>query len=363
MNLIRLNKKIIISLIIAFFSINLGIGVANAAIQNTKDYYYGNPIDQTVVTLNTSFGNDVITADILQRAINSINYDENIIIGPYILNDYKESYDKETLIFFANEKFKEMPKLKEGKVFTNSNQIIIGSDILKSFNNKKVNDYIELRQKEYMISGISFSNFSNDRVNDSIILPLDNMSDILKEPYLSKEPFFLEIILNGGNSKIAAENIVTNLNELKGKYDINTEYRTFTSDYKESINPSAYIIIGFSIMILVLTIINIIILSSLYIEENYKNFAIMKAIGSYENMIALEFIKKMIFLIIISALIGYICFLGVSYYLTNIIGIGIYNESINLIISIILGILSCIISIIRPYFKIKNLVLAETLKG
>lgn len=360
-------KKIMLSLIISFFSINLGIGVANAAMKNTKDYYYGDPINQTVVTLNTSFGNEVIPSNLIIDAIDSINKDAAVIIGPYILSDFKDKYEEEVLAFFVNNKFKDIPNLKSGKFFNkesfiNGNHIMLGSNISKFYNNIDINTTVNIRDTNYVIDGITFSNFHKNRINNSIIFPIKDIDNIIKKPYTLKEPFYLEVIVNGKNSKEYAEKFVNKLIELKGNYKVNIDYRTFTSDYKESVNPSSYIITGFSILILVLTIINIILLSNLLIEENYRNFAIMKSIGSYENMIALEFIKKLIYIIISSATIGYLLFVIISNYLSQMVGVGIYNNNINLIISIILGVLSCIISIIKPYLTIRNLELIEFLK-
>lgn len=352
--------KIMGSLIIAFFSINLGLGIANAAMQNTKDYYYGNPLEQTTLGINTSFGNEVVPSSILYNSIKNIK--EDVIIGPYVLSEFRKDYTDEISVFFVDRKYKYLPNIKEGKNIQDIKGHIIIGEKLKKFFNTSVNEKINIRNNDYIVDAVSFSNAENNRVNNSIIMSIEDIEKVLLPEYTEKEPFYLEITTNEKGNKDISEEIVNTINNLKGKYILNIESRTYTDEFKESIKPSAYIITGFSILILIITIINLLLILNILIEKNCKKFSIMKAIGSYEKLIALEFIKTYVFQVISSALIGYLLFVIISKYFVYELGIGVYNGGVNLVASIGITILVCIISFIKPYYRIKNLKLVEFLR-
>lgn len=361
MNAKSMIRKVLISLIISFLSINIGIGVANAAMEKTKSYYFGDPTKQTLITLNISFGEKVIDSKVIYDSIEKVKDKNNIIVGPYRL-DEKSRGETETNIFFINDNSIIKKYIKEvetsDKNNLKENKIIVGNNI--KVKNKKS---YKIRGIEYSIAGIVDTNFKDNRVNNSIFMSINDMKKVIKEPYISKEPFYLEIIINGKNFDKIADEIIHNINSLKNDCKVKIAKKTFTEDYKESISPSAYIISGFSLIILTLTIINLILVSSFIIEENYKNFAIMKALGSNEKMIFQLIIKNIIKIIFVSVICGYIGAFIIAKILNYALGLGIYIGLDNLVYSVILGIISCLISIIKPYFKIKKLNLTKFLKG
>ncbi len=359
---IKIKFKVVASLAIGFLSINLGIGVANEAMKKMESYYLGDPMNQTVVSLTTSFGDEPISVSLIKDSLNDIEDKIPISIGPYLLSDIEVKEGNVSVgAFFLNSVVNKGTKEIHEKLYSdnNTNNIVLGKDIYKRFEE----DTFDFRDNKYKVKGVVSSKFEKQRINRNIFLSLDDMDKVLVEPYLSKEPFFVEVIFNGTKSEEMAEKFIDNVNKLKGDQFIDTKKYNYDENYKESINPSSYVIIGFSIMIFILTIINLWLLTSITIKQSYGNFAILKSIGSSEKMIAIDFIKKLILNIVIATIVGFIGFLLAQFALHKLLGIGIYTSFNNITITILVYVVVCVIASIKPYYQIKNLNIVTYIKS
>lgn len=358
----KLNFKIILSLAVGFLSINLGIGVANEAMKKMESYYLGDPMNQTVVSLTTSLGDEAISSSLIKDSLNDIKDKVPISIGPYILSDIEvKNGEVNRGAFFLNSKFNSGTKEINEKLYSDNNtgNVVLGNDVSKDFEENT----FKFRGYEYKVKGVLYSKFEKQRINQNIFFSLDDIDKVLVEPYLSQEPFFVEVVFNGKDSMKMADKFIENLNKLKGDQFINTKKYNYTENYKESINPSSYVIIGFSVMIFILTIINLWLLTSITIKKNYGNFAILKSIGSSEKMIAVDFIKRLILNIIIATILGFLGFLLTQFILHEVLGIGIYTNFNNILITIFVYIVVCVVASIKPYYQIKSLNIVTYIKS
>lgn len=358
-------KQITISLCIAFLSLNLGIGVANSAMQNTKDYYQGNPANQTIVSLSSSFENKSISINNIKKSIEIISANCDVVVGPYPLLEIDNSINKkEVTSFFVTNNFKSIPQIKDGNFIDRKDfsggHVVLGKDFLKTIeDNTTLNNSLNIRNEDFSLDGVAFSTADFERINSSIFLSIADMDKIIKEPYIYNEPFYLDIIINGKNSDKNADILI---NDLEQNSNLFVNKKHLSSEYKQSIKPSSYIISSFSIFILLLSIINIWLLTNIVIEDNYRNFAIMKSIGAYESLIAVNFLKKLFVRILLSSFLGYLIFVIISGYLSSLLNLNIYNGINNLLLTLLVSILSSLFAAIPSYYKIKKLDLVKFLK-
>lgn len=369
-------KKVMISIIIGFFALNLGIGTAYSEKKQEEAKEWGNPENQLMQMITVS--------DYVQLKEEQMDDIKEVVNGRGTMlvrhSGLKLDIDEEERnpeILFIGEGYKFTPEIKEGRYLSKDDiksggKVVIGDKYLEEIYKDKrkptVGENINIEGEEYELVGIANSRYKSNRVDKFIFLSLNDFKDVYsQEEQVNKhsDPFNIELRIEGEN----LESIQTDLDGLiKSKIDVDSNYYMGISggllkDRVElTLKPSTYVLSVFGCFIIVFSILNLWGITTLILEKSYKEFAILKSLGKSENMIAIDFIKGVSVKVVLAAIIGLLIYLILGPIIMKTCNVYIYSSTLNIVVTLMVSIITCLVAFINPYKKIKKINLIEYLK-
>lgn len=360
--------KVIVSLFIGLYALNIGIGMSNSSIRKDMDYYNGQSSKQKRIMFSNS-NEKMVTPENFVLDIAEVVKEKSLFINGQEINDGNMINSS----YFVNNNFYSKPMIKEGEFLSienidEGNKVVLGELTYKEyFGDKKFESgmKIKINNHEFEIVGIAYSMFKNstaDRVSRSYYFSIKDFDKIYPHTVKAEKPMYFEFIVEGNNIEEDGQAIMDKIKDIFTDKYIGLGYVEPINDYVKNIDPSPKIVSAFSIFILIFTILTIWAVTNLLIEQNYKNFAVMKALGANENMIAIDFIKSFVFKYLLIGILSYLCFLITNELLIRAFDFKLYPMINNLIFTLLSSIVVSIISFIKPFLKIRKLNLVEYLK-
>lgn len=245
--------------------------------------------------------------------------------------------------------------LKSGRYFSKENILNGDKVVLVSENYEDLikEGYLNIDDEEYEVIGIIGNNFE-----DKIVMPINSLPQkvISDEDYSPKEIYI-------DNFEMYPTDIVQ---KLKSKFEldnINVSYGD-NSSLKNNVrldlksNP----ILFSSLLIYLISIINMINLSFYWVNDKRKEIAIRKSFGISNKNISKLIITEFIELTLITTIIALIVQLILSLLLENLIKIPLSLTINNFIVAIAISIFSGVITAIIPIIKSIKVQPIEALK-
>lgn len=259
-----------------------------------------------------------VTSDIKISAITEILKNENITLKLYFYD--KDKHLQISTEFISNS-FSLIPDMKSGNAFTledfNSSESI-------GISSSSIED-ISLDLKGLTTERTSINRTGTFyQLSNEVIVPKKTFLKLLNNHNINFSPLFCLI---SGEEKDVASSIALINNYIK-ELDSNNKLDSY-GYIREDRSLESAALFQASIIIIIITLINSVILSSLWVESNKKEIALRKAIGAKDNDIFLMFFGELSALSFISAILA----LSIHYLITLVNNGYIFNLNISLNIS------------------------------
>lgn len=274
-----------------------------------------------------------------------INYDEvksiidngdidKALYGTFDLIDVKiksdlEITDETLMALFSSDPSDEQFKYSQGRAPLNTKEIAIGMGCLNKYE-LSVGDYVEAsingQKDKYLISG-AYDTMMN---NGGTILA---HTDLIQEKNLGIQYDYVAIDLKDG---VDESKFIDNFNENNKRFqaaEILAPLQISVEQVSSMVSP-----VCFALMILVVmfSLINIFNSIFTYVNENRKNFGILKAFGYTSSYIKKKILVKVIVMLAIAILISTLIHFTTSHILFQVmLGVDGYLYDVNLFIQVV----------------------------
>ena len=369
-----MSKKIMTTLcflgcFLGVFCLYIGICIANSAKQSVCERFNGQPEYIRSVYVSSE-NNSTYTEESYKKVISSLDKNSSITIGPTEFN-YKDK-DKELQILsvypiYFREKPSFIPHLLYGRYLSkdeieNGDRVVVLSKRL--FNDLQSgvftsNSYVEINNVKLKVVGVFDGTVKNSPILNSAFIPLKNSAAIVKGKGI---PGFLSFQISNKKADVVKE--AEKAKKIFNTIDNNAVLRIYnpSESFSVDISVSCYVISLFSIAIFIITAVNISNLSSMWLLDKQRDFAIMKALGATDGIIVKNIISKIFITYIISALAATAAGYFLVPFIRDMVSVSLISSYNNFIICIITAFAAALLSSIAPIVQAKRMNIANSLK-
>lgn len=346
---------IIISYIISIVFISLGISFLNEKEGIRLDNHTGDPEKQLM--LNIEIGQDFEFDKFISYIINdTYQYDIKISstakIGSNDIVIIGHKYDSKPLW---------KPNLLSGSYFNNKdydnkNIAVVGKNLESSCFWEAGRQYITINKEKYLVTGIMGRENREVMWNRMIYLPIECMETNLLNKLTEDKQI---------NLLVTSKKIMTILDKDSIMNDFTNRFKniTITNIYsgEEKNNSSVQNVVLISILIFIVSIVNVMAMTLFWIIDRRKEIAVRKVLGFTNEDIINLIIKEMISIGILAVFCSIIIQLVLNIAINSWLNMNLVIKMNNLIISIIVVLVSVFITSIAPIKIILKIKLTEIL--
>lgn len=345
---IRNNKLIFFILFLGFFfsifSISICISTKNyfeeksfESVNGKFNYYYN---------LNLKF-QDNLDLSKLQELTKKSFKTSSVISEKYTPID---NFNNSSIVLLLNYNW-QPPLVKGRNIKENENKsVILGDSIVSSLGK------ITIGENSYTIAGIAGDGSDSD-YSHKIFMPASSVNSEIKQKFLSSKVLYLTVRSNS-EPKSEIDNFLLNLKNM----DKTLEFQLSKIDNSNLPHYRISEIIEFPLKLFIISTVNQIIISYLWIYKRKKDFSLMKALGA-GNLSIMVFVFWETFICSLAAFIA----TSLLQTILNSIGLTAYNIILNasyssFFVSFLITLVITTITLLIPVIKIFKLSAAKALK-
>jgi putative ABC transport system permease protein len=353
------NFSILCGFFIGILSISIGISIFIDSMEYSRELNFGNYKYKDTIMITYDYKDSNIENNI-KKIIRENSEESTIIYGSTLLKIKDEVLSDRGMIMPIAYNQGWLPNIVYGRHLTHDETIsnekvaVVGIEIFKSLGltNLDENSKIIINDIEFKIVGVMGRTKRFIELNKQIFIPFNNFTS--NEKYDNSKVLF--IYSNIENS----DKIINSLNEIN---NVTVGKLETESNLISTIDLSYKLIIILGVLILISASINMSSVCTLKFYKRKKEFAIRKAIGSTDKMIAYLIFKEVFFSILFACIGAFLFQLA----FTNLIEEFLINMELsfrkeNILIGMALTIILAIISAWIPIKKSLNVDISQEIK-
>lgn len=376
MNMIRLfNKQIkahpitILFFIIGYFisMLTISVGISNKVNINDMIIEANNGIYKNSLDIQFNFVKDIKYDDVL-RNFKDISKGSKIVIDS-LSSVIGESEVKLVGEFFMSDGTYNVYPLIKGRLYTakeieNKDKVVVVGKELQSYITTKNNiSYINIGGCDYKVIGIVGHTQKPSLWDNEILMPATSVPESSKTSFLMMHSGSAMLISKDNMEGTDCKSIINNFKKIDSESNVNAARK------KESNNTILDSLIddnslfSFAGIIFAFSIINIINISSFWINERRNEIGIKKAFGIKNFQIIMMLFMEFMSITLITAVITLGFQFLLSIFVKKLYGYYIVLSLENFLLAIGVSILSALITVIIPSIEVLKINPVEALKS
>jgi len=369
-----MSKKIVTTLcflgcFLGILCLFIGICIANSAKQSVCERFNGEPEHINAVFISSE-KQSTFKEENYEKAISKLDANSVITIGPAIFN-YRNKENKIEILNVFPTYFKEKPAylphmiygryLTKEEVKNGDSVIVLSSRLFNDMNGKAFtsNSYVEINKVKLKVVGVFDGTVKNSPILNSAFIPIKNSDKIIGTKGITGFASF-QIYSRKNNLISEAEKIKRHFQAIDS--DANLSIHNPSEDFGVDISVSCYIISLFSLAIFIITAINISNLSTMWLIDKQRDFAIMKALGATDIIIVKSILLNICSTYMVSSLFAIVLGYLIVPFIQNAVSISFISSYNNVLICFLVAVAAALLSSIVPVVKAKKMNIANSLK-
>jgi putative ABC transport system permease protein len=361
-NFIKEKLIIIIGFFVGILAISIGISIVLDSSEYSRELNFGNYKFSKGLQVQAS-SYKVFGENKMLDFIDTKSKDSLIIYGSgmFKINDKQVTSDATVIMPVAYKNIRWLPNIIYGRHLTdeetlsNKNLAVIGIDVFNELGLKTLdeNSKINLSGKEYSIIGVMGRKSRYLQFNKNIFIPYKS--------FIGIDKLENNIPLSIYSDKINPESYLQSLRDINDiKISINPEFNHQLSNI--DIPYKLVILVG--VFILVLTGINMTTTCLCWVHKRKKEFAIRKAIGATDTMLAFLVFREILQLVFIGCVIAFICQIVFTKSIEKFtLNMELDFTILNFIFGLVTVLIFSIISSLIPIKRLSDIDISEEIKN